>query len=42
MASNSDEKCFEDIFLRNNWPCEWTISNSNITYEFCWVVVFDI
>ena len=38
MASNSDEKFFEDLFLRNNLPSDNAISNSNITYEFCWLV----
>ena len=38
MASNSDEKFFEDLFLRNNSPSDNAISNSNRTYEFCWLV----
>ena len=38
MASNSDEKFFEDLYLRNNSPSGNAISNSNITYEFCWLV----
>ena len=25
------EKFFEDLFLRNNLPDDWAISNSNIT-----------
>ena len=37
MASNSDEKFFEDLFLRNNLPLGNAISNSNITHEFCWL-----
>ena len=40
MASNNNEKFFEDLFLRNNLPSDNAISNSNITYEFC-CLVFD-
>ena len=38
MASNSDEKFFDDLFLRNTLPSDNAVSNSNITYEFCWLV----
>ena len=38
MTSSSDEKFSENLFLRNNLPSANAISNSNITYEFCWLV----
>ena len=38
MACNNDDKFFDDLFLRNKLSCDWAISNTNITYEFCWVI----
>ena len=38
MVCNNDDKFLDDLFLRNKLSCNWAISNTNITYEFCWVI----
>ena len=39
MAYNNDSKFFDDLFLRNKLSCNWAFSNTNITYEFSWVIL---